>query len=346
MKVGIVGANGYSGVELIRLLAQHPHIEIEMLISHSTSGTPIHEIYPHLSGICEKTLEKAEAEEIAKRVELVFFATPAGVSQKLIPDLINKGLTCIDLSGDFRLKDSEIYETWYKRECTAQSEYLQQAVYGLTEWNRRQIEEARLIANPGCYPTATLLGVLPALKLGLIDPDTIIIDGKSGVSGAGRSVTQGNMYSEVNESVKAYKLGSHQHIPEIEQAIAAVTEKDVKVSFTTHLVPMTRGILCTIYANLKGSHSSEEISEAYKQFYEDHPFVRIRETGNWPTTKEVKGSNYCDIALYVDERTKRLTIVSVIDNVVKGASGQAIQNMNVLYGWEETTGLQLTPIYP
>ncbi|GGH85499.1 N-acetyl-gamma-glutamyl-phosphate reductase [Pullulanibacillus pueri] len=346
MKVGIVGANGYSGVELIRLLSQHPHVDIDMLISHSTSGTHIHEIYPHLCGICEKKLEQADADEIAKRVELVFFSTPAGVSQGLIPELIEKGIRCIDISGDFRLKEAEQYEKWYGRECVANPDVLQQAVYGLSEFTREQISVAKLIANPGCFPTATLLGILPAVELGLIAPHTIIIDGKSGVSGAGRGAKQANMYSEVNESIKAYKLGSHQHIPEIEQAITEVAQQDVKVTFSTHLVPMTRGILCTIYAELKASQSSEAIIEAYKSFYASSPFVRIRELGHWPTTKEVLGSNYCDIGLLADERTNRLTVVSVIDNVVKGASGQAIQNMNILCGWDENTGLTMTPVYP
>ncbi|GGE29331.1 N-acetyl-gamma-glutamyl-phosphate reductase [Pullulanibacillus camelliae] len=346
MKIAIVGANGYSGVELIRLLSQHPHIEIEMLVSHSTSGTAINAIYPHLTGICELELEKAGAEEIAERAELVFFATPAGVSQGLAPQLLDKGITCIDLSGDFRLRQPKAYEQWYKRPFVARETDLEKGVYGLSEINRDAIKSAQLIANPGCYPTATLLGVLPAVQMGLIDLHSIIIDGKSGVSGAGRSAKQGNMYSEINESVKAYKLGAHQHIPEIEQGIEVIAGSETHVTFSTHLMPMTRGIMCTIYAGLKEARSTQQIIEDYKEFYQSDSFVRVRNEGIWPATKEVSGSNYCDIGIFADERVPRLTIVSVIDNLVKGAAGQAIQNMNIICGWDETTGLAQTPIYP
>ncbi|MFC7393801.1 N-acetyl-gamma-glutamyl-phosphate reductase [Scopulibacillus cellulosilyticus] len=345
MKAGIIGANGYSGVELIRFLINHPNVEIEMLISHSTSGKNVKELYPHLSKVCEKPLENVDVDEVAEKVDLLFFATPSGVSQNLVPEFLDKGLTCIDLSGDFRLNDPEKYTKWYQKPAADQS-YLQQAVYGLSEFYKEQIKNAKLIANPGCYPTAALLGILPAAKMGLVDLETLIIDGKSGASGAGRGVSLGSHFCEVNENVKAYKVGVHQHTPEIEQTIQSITGEQTNLSFTPHLIPMTRGIMCTVYASLKKPLSTEEAVEHYKQFYESDHFVRVREPGYWPATKEVYGSNYCDIGIVSDERTNRLMIISVIDNVVKGASGQAIQNMNLMNGWEEWTGLTLTPAYP
>lgn len=305
----------------------------------------VKELYPHLSMICEKPLEKLDVQEVSKRADLLFFATPSGVSQNLVPEFLKRGITCIDLSGDFRLKDPETYTKWYKHPSPAQ-EYLSQAVYGLSEIYGEQIKQAKLIANPGCYPTAALLGILPAIKMGMVDPSTLIIDGKSGVSGAGRSVSLGSQFCEVNENMKAYKLGSHQHIPEIEQTIQNYSGNQVTITFSPHLVPMTRGMMCTVYASLEKEISTKQIVERYKQFYEPHPFVRVREPGTWPSTKEVYGSNYCDIGLLSDKRSNRLTVVSVIDNVVKGASGQAIQNMNLLNGWDERTGLAVTPVYP
>ncbi|TGA97823.1 N-acetyl-gamma-glutamyl-phosphate reductase [Sporolactobacillus shoreae] len=345
MKAGIVGANGYSGIELIRLLMNHPSIELEMLVSHSTKGASISDVYPHLSGLLDKPLEDFDADKLAERVDVVFFATPAGISKDLLPECLKRGLTCIDLSGDFRLKDPEAYETWYHH-APADASLLNDAVYGLSEVNRRQIEGASFIANPGCYPTATLLGLAPALKDGAIDPGSIIIDGKSGVSGSGKQMVLGNLYCEVNESVKAYKLGTHKHLPEIEQEIAALSGETHPVTFTTHLIPMTRGLMTTIYATMEKGYSTREFLQLYERYYEKSPFVRIRPIGTWPATKEVVGSNFCDIGLNVDGRSRRLTIVSVIDNVVKGAAGQAIQNLNIIKGWDEQTGLKLTPIYP
>jgi N-acetyl-gamma-glutamyl-phosphate reductase len=345
VKAGIVGANGYGGVELIRLLANHPSIDTEMIISHTTSGETFQRLYPHLTGIENRRLEDFDAAELADRVDVVFFATPAGVSRNLLPECLKRGLICIDLSGDFRLKDPKAYEMWYKRP-PADADLLKESVYGLAEVNRRQIEDAKLIANPGCYPTASLLGLVPALKDGAIDPGSIIIDGKSGVSGSGRKASTGSLFTEVNESVKAYKLGIHQHTPEIEQMIEAVSGRRETVTFTTHLIPMTRGLMCTIYATLAKGYSTRELLEKYERYYEKSPFVRIRPLGIWPATKEVLGSNFCDIGLNVDGRTGRLTIVSVIDNLVKGAAGQAVQNLNIIKGWDEAAGLSLIPIYP
>lgn len=345
MKVGIVGANGYSGVELIRLLINHPFVELETVISNSTSGEAIHDIYPHLSAVFERQLENFDPDELAGRTEAVFFATPAGVSKDLLPECLKRGLVCIDLSGDFRLKDPAAYESWYHR-SPADAGLLKQAVYGLSEINHEQIKTAKFIANPGCYPTATLLGLLPAVRRGAVNTRSIVIDGKSGASGAGRKASAANLFCDINENVKAYKLGAHQHTPEIEQAIQAVSGNEERVTFTTHLIPMTRGLMCTIYADLTEDLSTEDCIAYYERFYKDSPFVRIRKAGTWPATKEVLGSNYCDIGLNVDGRTRRLTIVSVIDNVVKGAAGQAVQNLNLIQGWDEQTGLTYTPVYP
>ncbi|QQZ07817.1 N-acetyl-gamma-glutamyl-phosphate reductase [Heyndrickxia vini] len=345
MKVGIIGANGYGGVELLRLLKQHPCVSVEKTISHSTQGCKLTEQYPHLNNVYEMTLEKIDIEGIARNVDLLFFATPSGVSKEIIPLFLEREIKCIDLSGDFRLKNGLLYEKWYKN-TQAKNEHLQNATYGLTELFRSEIKNGHLIANPGCYPTATLLGLYPALKAKWIDPKSIIIDGKSGISGAGRNTSIGNLFAEINENMKAYKIGLHQHIPEIEQNLKVISGEETRITFTTHLVPMTRGIMCTIYVDLMESIRTQEMIDLYKETYKNEYFVRIRSANEWPATKEVTGSNFCDIGLKVDERTNRLVIVSAIDNLVKGAAGQAIQNMNVMNDWHEKTGLELVPLYP
>jgi len=345
MKIGIIGANGYSGIELIRLLLQHPYVSIEVLISHSHHGANIREIYPHLLTLMNHQLEALDIEKTSQKVELMFFATPSGISKNLIPQFQQKGVKCIDVSGDFRLKDPRAYEIWYGGKSPHQK-YLQQAVYGLADVAPNEIRSAQIIANPGCYPTAALLGLIPAVKQQIIDPETILIDGKSGVSGSGRKPSLSAHYGEVNENVMAYKLGCHQHTPEIEQQLSAVAGAEIKVTFTTHLVPMTRGIMCTLYGDLTKGISTSEVINLYEAFYEDRPFVRIKPIGEWPATKAVYGSNYCDIGLMVDQRTNRLLIISVIDNLVKGAAGQAVHNLNLMFGWNEETGINQTPIYP
>lgn len=345
LKVAIVGSTGYGGVELIRFLLGHPEVEITSVISSSSSGLPITDGFPHLSEIVLQNLEAVDPQAIAEKADVVFTATPSGVSGKLVPELLAAGLKVIDLSGDFRIKDGAVYETWYKHEAPA-AELLEQAIYGLAELNGDAVKGSEFISNPGCYPTATLLGLIPALDAGWIDPKSIIIDAKSGVSGAGRGTSLMTHYAEINENLKVYKVNKHQHIPEVEQCLSQIAGEPVTVTFTTHLVPMTRGIMTTMYAGLIGTHSEAELVELYRHYYEGRPFVRIREAGKWPATKEVFGSNYCDIGFAVDERTGRLTIVSVIDNVVKGAAGQAIQNLNLMMGWDETTGLLLSPVYP
>ncbi|MDQ6422491.1 N-acetyl-gamma-glutamyl-phosphate reductase [Paenibacillus sp. LHD-117] len=343
--VAIIGSTGYGGVELIRLLASHPLAEVTSVISSSSAGTPITEGYPHLNGIREELLDDVDPAAIKAKADVVFLGTPAGVASKLVPQLLEAGLKVIDLSGDFRLKSPALYEQWYKKPA-AEERYLEQAVFGLAEIYGDKARDASFISNPGCYPTATLLGLIPAVREGWIDPSTIIIDAKSGVSGAGRGASLGTHYSELNENFKAYKINQHQHIPEIEMVLSDMAGAPVVTTFTTHLVPMTRGIMSTMYAKIEGGRKASDFVELYRSFYEGRRFVRIRPEGQWPATKEVWGSNYCDIGFAVDERTGRVTIVSVIDNLVKGAAGQAVQNMNLMMGWDETLGLQFVPVYP
>ncbi|GGA43573.1 N-acetyl-gamma-glutamyl-phosphate reductase [Paenibacillus physcomitrellae] len=345
VKAAIVGSTGYGGVELIRFLLNHPNVEITSVISSSNAGESITEGFPHLSELLVQRLDGVDPALIKSKADVVFTATPSGVSGKLVPQLLAEGLKVIDLSGDFRIKDAAVYEEWYKHDAPPAG-LLEQAVYGLCEENGAQVKGLDFVSNPGCYPTATLLGLLPAVKEGWIDPGSIIIDAKSGVSGAGRGTSLMTHYAEINENMKVYKVNKHQHIPEIEQGLSIAAGSPVTVTFTTHLVPMTRGIMSTMYAKLTGSRSEQELVDLYRHYYEGRPFVRVREPGKFPATKEVFGSNYCDIGFAVDARTGRLTIVSVIDNVVKGAAGQAIQNLNLMMGWEETTGLQLSPVYP
>ncbi|MDQ0200669.1 N-acetyl-gamma-glutamyl-phosphate reductase [Neobacillus ginsengisoli] len=345
MKASIVGGTGYGSVELIRLINKHPYMELGTIVSNSQAGNSFSQTYPHLTGIIEQRMEDFDASNLSEKNDIVFLATPSGVSSNLIPKLLDNGIKCIDLSGDFRLRSTEEYELWYKH-SPADESYLKQATYGLSEIYTEKIRSAKLIANPGCYPTASTLGLLPIVKTNLADNKSIIIDAKSGVSGAGRGLSLTSHYAEINENLKAYKLGAHQHIPEIEQVLQDETGTQITITFTTHLVPMTRGIMCTTYVNLKENISTEQAVQLYTQFYEKNPFVRIRKPGTIPATKEVLGSNYCDIGLHVDPRTNRLTIISVIDNLVKGAAGQAIQNANLMNGWDERAGLDDLPLYP
>lgn len=344
MKISIIGATGYSGVELIRLLLSHPVGEIVSIYSNSQAGKTIQEVYPHLNMIFTEELQTIHIEKIQQEADVVFIATPSGVSGKLVPQLMNGTLKIIDLSGDLRLETPELYTKWYNKE-TSPKEVLDQAVYGLTEWMGDRVKEATILTNPGCYPTATLLGLLPLVKEGLIDEKSIIVDAKSGVTGAGRSVSLGSHFCEVNESISAYKVAKHQHTPEIEQTLYRLTGKEALISFTPHLVPMNRGILSTIYASLQEGVTEEQVAQAYSKAYEGKYFVRLR-PGAHPKTKEVTGSNFCDIAWHVDARTKRMVVLSIIDNVVKGAAGQAVQNMNLMFGLPEETGLKFTPVYP
>jgi N-acetyl-gamma-glutamyl-phosphate reductase len=346
LRAAIVGSTGYGGVELIRLLDSHPNVSVTSVISSSNAGAPIAEGFPHLTEIRTETLDGIDPELIRSKADVVFLATPPGVSMKLAPGFLAAGLKVIDLSGDFRLKDGEAYRKWYKHEPAAKED-VDQAVYGLSEVFGQEAADRSFISNPGCYATAAILGLYPAVEAGWIEPDSLIIDAKSGVSGAGRGLNLSSHFSEINENFKAYKLNKHQHTPEIEQALGRAAGRPVTVTFTPHLVPMTRGIMCTMYAAQPGKRRSDaEFVELYRKFYEGRRFVRVRDAGHWPATKEVWGSNYCDIGFSNDERTGRVTIISVIDNLVKGAAGQAIQNLNLSMGWDETLGLRFTPVYP
>ncbi|MDA1521689.1 N-acetyl-gamma-glutamyl-phosphate reductase [Bacillus cereus] len=344
MKVAIIGATGYGGIELIRLLEQHPYFSIASLHSFSQVGECITDVYPHFQNVLVHTLQEIDVEEIGKEAEIVFLATPAGVSAELTPKLLAVGLKVIDLSGDFRMKDSFIYEQWYKR-AAAKEGVLRDAVYGLSEWKRSEIQKANLIANPGCFATAALLAVLPLVHSGIIEEDSIIIDAKSGVSGAGKTPTTMTHFPELYDNLRIYKVNEHQHIPEIEQMLAEWNRETKPITFSTHLIPISRGIMVTLYAKVKREMEIEQLQQLYEEAYEQSAFIRIRMQGEFPSPKEVRGSNYCDMGIAYDERTGRVTVVSVIDNMMKGAAGQAIQNANIVAGLEETIGLQHMPLY-
>ncbi|PLT33851.1 N-acetyl-gamma-glutamyl-phosphate reductase [Bacillus sp. V5-8f] len=344
MKASIVGATGYGGLELIRLLRHHPHLEIASLHTSSRFGRKIHEESPHLLHM-EYTLEEIVPEEIAKKADIVFLATPSGVSAQLAPDFYKLGVKVIDLSGDLRLKNPGDYEKWYKH-SPAPSEILEEAEYGLSEWNAHNIKSAKIVANPGCYPTATLLGLAPLYTEKWATGQDVIVDAKSGLSGAGKSPSAATHYSEINENFKIYKVHAHQHVPEIEQQLGLWNVDSQPISFSTHLVPMTRGIMATMYVKLRRHTSTQELIDLYKTVYENNPFVRVQPMNSFPCTKQVYGSNFCDIGIAFDERTNKATIVSVIDNLMKGAAGQAVQNANIIMGADETAGLLNIPLYP
>ncbi|MCA1059805.1 N-acetyl-gamma-glutamyl-phosphate reductase [Rossellomorea aquimaris] len=344
MDVGIVGSTGYGGVELYRLLSNHPNVNECILYSSSLEGTSYAEQYPHLIGLSLENVKPIMIEEM-QELDFVFLAVPSGVSKELAQKLIGKKAKIIDLSGDLRLKEPGEYEEWYKGE-SAPEQLLDKAVYGLTEINRETIREADLIANPGCFPTATLLGVAPLFQHHLVKPHSFIVDAKTGLSGAGRKATQSSHFSETQENLRIYKVHQHQHTPEIEQQLKIWDSGAGPITFSTHLIPMTRGIMVTMYAELTEAHTTEQLHSLYHNYYEGKPFIRVRPTGQFPSTKEVFGTNFCDLSIQSDPRTGRVTIVSVIDNLVKGAAGQAVQNMNVMTGADETTGLHHYPIYP
>ncbi|RDW19829.1 N-acetyl-gamma-glutamyl-phosphate reductase [Oceanobacillus chungangensis] len=343
--VAIIGGTGYGAIELIRLLHTHKHLQVKKIISHSQFGEHITSVYPHLTGFVEEPMEEFEVTSLIEEVDIVFFATPAGVAKELIPKFADSTVQCIDLSGDLRLHSKEAYEKWYGKQA-APKELLNQAVYGLTEIYHEQVKGAKIISNPGCFPTSALLGLIPALENKIITSNHIVIDGKTAVSGAGRTPTASTHFSDTNENITPYKIGKHQHIPEIDQVLSKIAGDAINTTFTTHLIPMTRGLICTIYAELAKEISTEAVIDLYRTYYEKHRFVRIKEIGAFPTTKDVYGSNYCDIGLHVDERTNQLIIASAIDNLVKGAAGQAIQNANLMNGWEEAEGLDAIPIFP
>jgi N-acetyl-gamma-glutamyl-phosphate reductase len=338
INVAIVGATGYAGQELVKLLLRHPKVNINALISQSSERKSIEDEFPYFKKLISATFQKMDVHSISADTDIAFLSLPHKSAMHVAGQLLDKGLRVIDLSADFRLKDKSLYRTWYGVDHT-DNELLETAVYGLPEFYRTKIRKARLVANPGCYPTSALLAVLPALVEGLINPDEIIIDAKSGASGAGRMPSDALHFPECNESIKAYKVGSHQHTPEIEQELSMIAKRDVDIVFTPHLIPMNRGILSTVYLKLKAGTSTGEMLELYREFYRKEFFVRVLRKNEFPQTKNVTGLNFCDIGLHVCERTHRLIVVSAIDNLVKGAAGQAVQNMNIMCGFKETMGL-------
>src|SRR5690625_3700603 len=345
MKIAIIGATGYGGAELVRILHRHPHVSIHSVHASSLLGEPLHNSFPHMQTLVDDQLQGVDVEQMAKEVDLVFTATPSGVASQLAPDFLAEGVKVIDLSGDFRITDRQVYEKWYGIEA-ADQDLLNQAVYGLTEWIDEEITEANLISNPVCNPTSILLGLAPLVKNKLIDETSIIIDAKTGVSGAGKGLSAATHFSETNDNFKIYKVNEHQHTPEIEQTLQSWNDQVGAVTFTTHLAPMTRGIMATIYATAKEKTTANELVQLFQESYQDDFFVRIRQEGQFPSTKAVYGSNFCDLAVTYDERTNRVTVVSVIDNLVKGASGQAVQNMNKMLGIDEKTGIDFMPVFP
>ena len=345
IKAGIIGATGYAGGELARLLLQREDVEILWYGSRSYVGQKYASVYPNLFQIVEDSCQDDSLKELAERADVVFTATPQGFCASIIEEEILSKVKVIDLSADFRIKDQEVYEKWYKLEHKS-PQFLGEAVYGLPEVNREKIREARLIANPGCFPTCSFLAVYPLVKEGLVDPNTLIIDAKSGTSGAGRGAKMDNLYCEVNESIKAYGVGTHRHTPEIEEQLSYAAGKPVTISFTPHLVPMNRGILVTAYASLNGKVTEEEARAAYEKYYRDEYFVRLLEPGAVPQTRWVEGSNFADVNFKIDPRTGRVVMMGVIDNMVKGAAGQAVQNMNLMFGLPEETGLKQIPMFP
>lgn len=341
VNVGIVGSTGYGGCELVRLLLTHKDVNIVWVSSRTYSDQEYSEVYKSYFTLLDQKCVDENLEEYLDEVDVVFFATPQGVCAKMVNDNVLAKVKVIDLSADYRIKDVEVYESWYGIEHVS-PQYIEEAVYGLCEINREKVKEARLIANPGCYPTCSILSIYPLAKAGLIDLDTLIIDAKSGTSGAGRSAKVQNLYCEVNESIKAYGVASHRHTPEIEEQLGYAANEKVVLNFTPHLIPMNRGILITAYAKLKDGVSEEEVKKAY-DIYQDEYFVRVLKDGNVPEVRNVKCSNFVDVAYKIDKRTNRIIMMGAMDNLVKGAAGQAIQNMNIMFNLDEKTGLMLAP---
>lgn len=346
IKAGIIGSTGYAGGELVRLLTGHKEVEIKWYGSRSYVDQKYASVYQNMFQIVDDKCMDDNMEELADQVDVIFTATPQGFCASMINDGILSKVKIVDLSADFRIKNVAVYEKWYGIEHKS-PQYIEEAVYGLCEINREDIKKARLTANPGCYTTCSILTAYPLVKEGLIDADTLIIDAKSGTSGAGRGAKVPNLYCEVNENIKAYGVASHRHTPEIEEQLGYAAGKEILLNFTPHLVPMNRGILVTEYAKLLPTLPTyEEIKAVYDRYYGKEKFVRVLEKGVCPETKWVEGSNYVDINFVIDERTGRIIMMGALDNLVKGAAGQAVQNMNLMFGLPESEGLDLVPMFP
>jgi len=343
-KVGIIGATGYTGVELLRLLLHHPQVEVAALTSQKYAGMPIDQVFPSLMKHLPLKCEELNVEQISKKTDFVFTAVPHKTAMEVVPLFHRQGKKIVDLSADFRFRNAAVYEKWYQKHTSA--DLLPESVYGLPELHREEIRNARIVGNPGCYPTGALIGLSPLVKKGMISVDHIVVDSKSGVSGAGRDVVLESLFCEVNEGVKAYKIFAHRHTPEIDQELSRLAQKEMNVTFVPHLIPMDRGILSTLYVRLTKKMKTEELLHAIEDFYQGEPFIRTYPKGKLPSTKDVRGSNFCGIGVTVSESDDRAVIVTAIDNLVKGASGEAVQNMNIMLGFPETMGLDVLPLFP
>jgi len=342
VKVGIIGASGYTGFELLRILLRHPEVEVTVLTAERFAGKGIEEVFPPLKGLPLPPFEPLEVDRVAERADLFFTALPHGTSMEVVKALFERGKRVVDLSADFRLRDPSLYERWYgPHRCP---ELLKEAVYGLPEVHRERIKGASLVANPGCYPTGAILALMPLASEGLLPEEGVVIDAKSGVSGAGRAPSQGTHFCEVAEAIRAYNVRGHRHSPEMDQELSSLQGRRVRVNFTPHLVPMNRGILSTIYVPLEKELKEEGLYELYMTTYSEEPFIRLCEPGRVPSTSEVRGTNFCDIGLVLKGRSA--VVISAIDNLTKGASGQAVQNMNLMLGLVETLGLEDLSLFP
>ncbi len=349
LRVAVIGASGYGGAELARLLAAHPRAELVIATaSGERAGSKISDLFPGLRGVCDLVCEELQPDEIAGRADFAFIALGHGRAMSIVPELLKRGMKVCDLGGDFRLKDASVYEQWYKTPHTAHR-VLESAVYGLPEWNCEKIASAQLVANPGCYPTSAILALAPFLAANEVEPRSLIVDSASGTSGTGRSSFGLALHHpEVDGDFKAYKVAAHQHTPEIEQMLTMISSQTepLQLTFTAHLLPIARGILTTCYADLREPLTLEDAHRVLDLAYADEPFVRVHAPGSMPQIKHVAGSNFCDIGVAVDSRTNRLIVISAIDNLVKGAAGQAIQNMNLMNDFDEREGLMLAPLFP
>ncbi len=342
IKVGIIGSTGYAGAEIVKLIQNHPEAEVVWFGSKSFEGEPFASVYRNMFELVDEKCLGDNIDELADKVDVIFTATPQGLCSKIINEDVLSKCKVIDLSADFRIKDVDVYEKWYgiKHESP---EYIEEAVYGLCEINREQTKDARLIANPGCYTTCSILSIYPLVKEGLIDPKSIIVDAKSGTTGAGRGAKVANLFCEVNENIKAYGVTTHRHTPEIEEQLSYAAGKSVVINFTPHLVPMQRGILVTAYADLTADVTYDDVKKVYDKYYKDEKFIRVLDKGFCPETRYVANSNYTDINFKIDERTNRIVMMGALDNLVKGAAGQAVQNMNIMFGLPEEMGIDLVP---
>ena len=346
IKIGIIGASGYSGSELLRFLVNHPgKLEIALCTSETYAGQCIDSVLPNLRGFLSSKFEALDIDSLKDRVDVVVLAVPHKVAMSFVPQILAQGLRIVDFSADYRLEDAETYEAWYHVDDTRTS-LMSKSVYGLPERYRDCIRSAQLVANPGCYPTSAILAAMPFVKHGIVALDSIIVDSKSGISGAGPKPSENTHYANRESNFIAYNIGVHRHTPEIEQELSAVASEPVRVTFTPHLVPMTRGILSTVYMRLTEEISTEEAVDIYTNFYENEPFVRVLPTGTYPQTKAVLGSNYCDVGLEVDARTRRIVAMAAIDNLGKGAAGAVVQNLNLMFDFNETDGLKVPGMMP